>query len=218
MTQTNLQNNHNTTTHLGELERLTRGYARFSQNAAGLGNVLGGVLAMAMWLSANLTELPLWARLLFAAVPIGWIVAKETLRHRYYLRHGLVREAPDGSEQRFHVGLTAFTALVSLAIVTVVGYGLLTGAPLTWQTLGYLALVISLPVFVWFHMRTTEEYLVGVLLFVQAAVILAGGRYDVSWQNAYFPLFALIAIVAGVKQHLDYRKLNRALQRLRRQV
>jgi hypothetical protein len=218
MTQTSFQHHNDNSKDFNQLERLTRTYARFSQNAAGLGNVLGGILAMAMWLTANAVELSLWSRLLFAAFPIVWVIVKETLRQRYYLRHGLVREIPDASDLRWHVIKTAFTTLVSVYVISVIGSRTISGTPITWETLGYLAFVASLPVFVWFTMRTNEEYLVGVLLFIQAALFLAGSHYEISWQNAYFPLFALIAILAGLKQHYDYHKLERELQGLRQQT
>jgi hypothetical protein len=217
MTQTNSPHNIRLE-HVDRLKRLTRAYARFAENAAGLGNVLGGVLAITMWLTANAVELSLWSRLLFAAFPIVWVIAKETLRQRYYLRHGLARETPNTSERNWHIAKTAFTTLVSVYVIRVVGSRTMSGTPVTWETLGYLAFVSSLPVFVWFTMRTTEEYLVGVLLFVQAALFLAGSYYEISWQNAYFPLFALIAITMGFKQHHDYRKLERDLDALRQQT
>lgn len=218
MAQTSLQHQNDNSKDFNQLERLTRIYARFSKNAAGLGNVLGGVLAMTMWLTANTLELTLWSRLLFAAFPIVWVITKETLRQRYYLRHGLVREKPDTSERNWHIAKTAFTTLVSVYVIRVIGSRTMSGTPVTWETVGYLAFVSSLPVFVWFAMRTNEEYLVGILLFIQAALFLAGSHYEISWQNAYFPLSAVIAITVGIKQHFDYRKLERELQGLRQQA
>jgi hypothetical protein len=146
---------------------------------------------------------------LFAAVPLVWIAAKETLRRRYYLRHGLVAEPWDPTQRRWHIGFTAFVAFVALWVAFVVVRAAFEAGALPPDFIGYLAFVIAMPACVWWFMRSTEEFLVGVVLFSQAAVIVAGGEYP--WWNLHFAAFALIAIVAGFKQHRDYLKLDRAL-------
>lgn len=138
------------------------------------------------------------------------------MRRAYYQRHGHVSEVLSAEERRWHVILTGITALISLFILgsffVAKGAGLTEASP--WQQAGYLAFVLALPILVWFFMRTTEEYLVGVLLVCQAAVLLAGGNYPLSWQNAYFPLFAAFAVIAGFRQHCAYLKLERRLRDL----
>jgi hypothetical protein len=191
------------------LAALTKGYARFARSAAGLGTVLGGVLLLAMWAGSNLLDLDTGGRLALATFPIVWIVAKELLRRRYYLRHGLVRDAWEPAQRRWHIGFTAFTAAVASWIVFVVIRAAIDAGGLPPGKVGYLAFVIAMPACVWWFMRSTEEFLVGVVLFSQAAVIVAGGEYP--WWNLHFAAFALISIVAGFKQHRDYLKLDRAL-------
>ena len=199
-----------------DLSDLTRQYARYARNAAGLGNILGGVLTMAMYIVGLTLPLTAAGRVGLALVPLVWIAAKEMLRRAYYQRHGRVTEVPSAEERRWHVILTGITALISLFILGSFFLGGRAGPAEAspWQQAGYLAFVLALPVLVWFFMRTTEEYLVGVLLVCQAAVLLAGGNYPLSWQNAYFPLFAAFAVVAGFRQHRAYLKLERQLRNL----
>lgn len=138
------------------------------------------------------------------------------MRRAYYQRHGHVSEVLSAEERRSHVILTGITALISLFILVsfFVAKGTRLAEASAWQQAGYLAFVVALPVLVWFFMRTTEEYLVGVLLVCQAAVLLAGGNYELEWQNAYFPLFAAFAVVAGFRQHSTYLRLERQLRSL----
>lgn len=211
-TQTNLQEKEP----YSNLSDLTRQYARYARNAAGLGNILGGVLAMAMYIVGLMLPLTVAGRVGLALVPLVWIVVKETLRRTYYQRHGHVSEVLNAEERRSHVINTGITALISLFILG--GFFVAKGVGLAeasaWQQGGYLVFVLALPVLVWFFMRTTEEYLVGVLLVCQAAVLLAGGNYPLSWQYAYFPLFAAFAVVVGFQQHRAYLKLERQLRDL----
>src|SRR5690606_37949838 len=120
-----------------------------------------------------------WGRLALASAPIIWIVAKELLRSRFYQRLGRVAEPWSTSQRRWHMGYSAFTALVC---VTVVGYLLYLArnepAVLLYpESLGYLAFVVAMPFLVWYYMRTPLEFIIGVFLVAQAAVVLAGSSY-----------------------------------------
>lgn len=197
-----------------ELSELTRRYARFSRSAAGLGSVVGGVLALVAYFTGALAPLAPWSRLLLATTPLLWIGAKELLRHRYYQRFGRVVERPDPSHHRWHVALTIFIAVLSVGIVVVVVGGLIMGG---WRTepfsqwLGYLAFVVAMPFLVWRYMRTMVEFVVGVFLVAQAAVVLGGGNYELG-QQLQAPVFAVVLIVFGVREHLEFRALARRLE------
>lgn len=197
-----------------QLQDLTRRYARFSRRAAGLGNVLGGVLYLIVFFVGTLAPLQTWSRLLLALTPIVWIVAKETLRRRYYQRYGRVSEPADRSVWRWHAALTAFTALISGSILVYALIRAATDPPdaFAWQALGYLAFVIAMPVLVWLYLWTAEEFIVGVGLITQAAVILAGGNYGLLGANTGAALFAVVMIALGIRQHGDFMRLERELR------
>ena len=196
-----------------ELSELTRRYARFSRSAAGLGSVLGGVLALVAYFTGALAPLAPWSRLLLASTPLVWIGAKEALRHRYYQRFGRVVERPDRSEYRWHVVLTIFIAVVSAGVTVVMVGGMVmsgwTALPLA-RWLGYMAFVVALPFLVWRYMRTMAEFVVGVFLVAQAALVLGGGNYELG-QQIQAPVFAVVLIVFGIREHLEFRVLTRRL-------
>ena len=199
---------------LSELERrreLTRRYARYERHAAGAGNILGGALGIVVYLCSALLPLRGLARLLLCAAPLVWIVAKEALRRRFYQRFGRVSEPPSPAQRRWHLGLTGFVTVLSVSIV---GRLLVSGRLAHPEPVaGYLAFVVAMPVITWLFLPTTEEFLVGILLLCQSAVLAAGAHYTLSSQP-YAIGFALLAILAGWKQHRDFVVLQRELSAL----
>lgn len=195
------------------LEELTRRYARFSLSAAGLGSVLGGILALATWLVGGLAPPEEgWHRLVLASAPLVWIGAKEALRHFHYQGLGRVDQVWSRTDRRWHVGLTIFTTLVCAGvIVTLVARapGGATGL-LDPPWLGYLAFVAAMPVLVYRFMRTPLEYVAGVFLVAQAAAVLAGGHYEL-WQQPQVPLVAVALVVLGAREHREFRAVRREL-------
>lgn len=198
------------------LARLTRRYARYSRSAGGLASVLGGGLALVAYVVGGLAPpegIP--GRAALALAPFVWIAAKEVLRRRLYQTLGRVGERWDRKDRRLHVGFTAFTTVVSAVVIIGVGWPTAAGggaAPTaTW---GYVALVAAMPVLVWFFMRTPLEYVVGVFLVCQAALMLAGSHYEL-WEQPQAPLAALALVVLGVRQHLEFRRLRRELDEVR---
>jgi hypothetical protein len=199
-----------------ELERLsavTREYARFSRSAAGLGSVLGGVFGLVSYFAGALAPLTWWSRAALAALPLVWIVAKELLQRRYYQRHGRVEEVERAGERRLHRFLTATIAVVSIAVVgwllrDVIVHG--RGDREWWELAGYLAFVAAMPFLVWRYLRTPLEFIVGVFLLAQAAVVLGGGRYELG-EQLQAPIASLVLIGLGAWEHWSYRKLERRL-------
>jgi hypothetical protein len=197
---------------LTELAEVTRAYARYSRSAGGLSLVIGGVLCLAAYFIGALADLGQAMRFLLAGTPLLWIVSKVALTQWLYQRHGRVKEAVSRSDRLWHIGFTAFTAAVSAGIVIFVFTR--GGLGLGWEIYGYLAFVIALPVLVWFFMRTWMEFVIGVFLVAQAAVVLAGGNYELG-QQPQAPIVAAIAVAWGVKEHLDYRRIRERMQALR---
>lgn len=195
------------------LQDLTRRYARYSLSAGGLGSALGGVLALVTYfIGALATPDGPWGRIALAAAPFLWIGGREALRRGYYQALGRVVEVRTAGERRWHLGFTLFTAAVSLFVVGAIGWRILVqGAPApdTGQW-AYLVLVTALPWLVWRFMPTPLEFIVGVFLVAQAAVILAGGHYEL-WQQPQVPFVAVVFIAIGVKQHLEFRAIRQEL-------
>ena len=81
--------------------------------------------------------------------------------------------------------------------------------------IGYLLFVAAMPVLVWFYMKTPFEFIAGVFLIAQSAVILAGGHYDLGSQ-LQAPIAAVVLILYGLRQHLEFRNLQRELRCLAR--
>jgi hypothetical protein len=199
------------------LADLTRRYARYSISAGGLASVLGGLLALVAYLLGAVAPPDgLLGRGALALTPFVWIAAKEALRRGYYQRLGRVVEARTRSERRWHLGFTAFTALVSASIVGVILWLRLfsDAGAFGWGIIGYLALVATMPVLVWYFMKTPLEFIVGVFLVCQAALMLVGMSYSL-WQQPQAPIAAVALMVVGVRQHRDFRRLRRELADLR---
>lgn len=183
-------------------------------SARGLGSVLGGALALVTYfLGALVPDLSTGGRVALAAAPLVWIAVKELLRSRYYQRFGRVEEARPALDRRLHLGLTLFTALVSAGIVVTV---LVREWPVQWDVgiAGYLMYVAAMPLLVWLFMRTPLEYVAGVFLVAQAALMLSGGNYSL-WQQPQAPIGGLALIVLGLRQHAEYLRISRELESLR---
>ncbi len=200
------------------LGELTRRYARYSLSAGGLSNVLGGALVLATYfIGALAVPTSLAGRLALASAPIIWIVAKELLRRHYYQRLGKVDEVRTATDRRWHLAFTLFSAVIGAAVIA----GTLVAArndpaPLADPgVIGYLLFVAAMPVLVWFYMKTPFEFIAGVFLIAQSAVILAGGHYDLGSQ-LQAPIAAVVLILYGLRQHLEFRNLQRELRCLAR--
>jgi|SRR5690554_2161125 len=199
---------------LGRLASLTRRYARFSVSAGGLGSVLGGALVIVAYLVGALVPEPsTGVRFALASAPLVWIAVKELLRSRYYQRHGRVEEARSGADERLHLGLTLFTAVVSVGVFAFVVARAWPG-PFDAGTVGYLAYVAAMPLLVWLFMRTPLEFVAGVFLVAQAALMLAGGSYRLG-EQPQAPVAGVVLVVLGVLQHREFLRLERDLRSLR---
>src|SRR5690606_41248867 len=74
--------------------------------------------------------------------------------------------------------------------------------------------VAAMPLLVWLFMRTPLEYVAGVFLVAQAALMLSGGNYSL-WQQPQAPIGGLALIVLGLRPHAEYLRISRALESLR---
>ncbi|MFA5685764.1 MAG: hypothetical protein WC995_14575 [Lysobacteraceae bacterium] len=194
------------TAQLSRLAENTSRYARYSRSAGGLSLVIGGVLCLAAFTIGATVELtPAWRYVLVAA-PLLWLASKELLRAFYYQRAGAVRERLSDKQRRGHFWMVAYLAAMALLIIG--GLAWSAGAR-TWQWPGiaYVAIVAAMPLVAarWFW--STGDFLVGVLLVCQAAVVIVGLNYPWYW-ILIAALYAAIAIPTGWREHRDYLRLR----------
>lgn len=192
-----------------DLQSLTERYARYSRSAGGLSNVIGAVLVVAAFAIAAFVPLTPALRIALAATPFLWLATKETMRQAYYQRAGgaLQQVSPTLRRQRrWMVGyLLAVSAFVVGGVFWMGGTGALRG-----PILGYLVLVAFLPFAAWRWFWSIGDFFLGVLLFCQAAVVFAGGRYDGLWLVFVIGCAGFAALV-GLREHCDYLQLRSAL-------
>src|SRR3546814_19521736 len=76
-----------------------------------------------------------------------------------------------------------------------------------WPGIAYVAIVAAMPLVAarWFW--STGDFLVGVLLLCQAAVVIVGLNYSWYW-ILIAALYAAIAIPTGWREHRDYLRLR----------
>ena len=205
---------------LDQLQQLTERYARYRNSAGGLSSVLGGLLSLVMFFTALLVPLATVERSVLALAPLLWLLSKEALRRFYYQRSGAVGEKLSASQHRQHVWLTLFVAAVSTAIVAAglwkfgVG-GLLT---LPWPKLSYFLIAVLMPLIVWRWLWSSSDFIAGVCLMCQAAVIIAGSNYRLDFLGVYLIAMALLCIFYGVREHRDYLSLRSELQQVRQRL
>lgn len=212
---------------LQELEMLTRCYARYSRSAGGLGFVLGGVLCLASYLAGGLLPLTLPLRIALMAIPLAWLLAKTGLSRFYYQRYGHVEEQESEAERRRQQRVVVMSLVIALLIVA----GLLQMTWPNWKSLipngiGYIALVLMIPLAAKFWLRTRLEFIVGTFLFCQAAVVSAGFTYPLpgtahtlsfsllSIITLMFPIAALGMIHVGMLDHRRYQQIVARMEQL----
>ncbi|MEW9572558.1 hypothetical protein ABQJ54_12435 [Rhodanobacter sp. Si-c] len=212
---------------LCELESLTRDYARYSRSAGGLASVLGGVFCLSSYLLGGLLPLTPLLRIGLVALPLVWLLARWSMVHRYYQRLGHVEEQEGTAEHRTHrlcVGVTLVVA--ALQTVSALMHGVQPSPGVT----AYLALVWLLVLAGWRWLRSPLDFVVGVFLFCQAALLCVGRVYPVIGTSAaldalpmellalLFPLAALLMVARGMADHRRFLQLRERLLRLRNAV
>lgn len=199
-----------TTSDLDRLRGLTERYARYSRSAGGLSSVFGGILVLGVFLVGAFAPLTSGMRWALASAPLFWLLGKELLRALYYQRHGGVGEHISPQLQRKHRWMVLYLFAISALVVTGVLW-LKRDTGLQGPMLGYLLLVVALPVVAMRWFWSESDFLVGVLLFCQAAVVFAGGHYGGAW-IAFAGLGASIAVVNGIREHREFLQIREQLR------
>lgn len=191
---------------LSRLAENTSRYARYSRSAGGLSLVIGGVLCLAAFTVGATVELTPALRWALVGAPLLWLLSKELLRGLYYQRAGAARERLSDRQRRMHLWMVAYLAAMSLLIIAGVAW---TGGARAWQWPGiaYIAIVAAMPLIAarWFW--SVGDFLVGVLLVCQAAVVIVGLHYPWYW-ILIAALYAATAVTTGWREHRDYLRLR----------
>jgi len=206
---------------LPEIQRLTRAYARFWQDARGLGHVLGGGLLLFSLYLVDHVRLGVFGRLGLGAAPFAWIYCRSWLRDHYYQASGRVVERQKRWEQVVQSLLTGIVALVSLAAAGFLSYGL-------WRSFSWwsvpgsvvcLLLLLAMPFLVWRHLRAPYEFVVGTALFALSGLLLSGSPLIgtapsglVRGFMAMAKVVALVMVLVGVTEHASFLKLRRRMR------
>ncbi|GAB3303808.1 hypothetical protein [Luteimonas notoginsengisoli] len=191
---------------LSRLAENTSRYARYSRSAGGLSLVIGGVLCLATFVVGATVELTPALRYLLVGAPLAWLLSKELLRAFYYQRAGAARERLSDKQRRMRRWMVAYLAAMSLLIIAGVAWTAGTRA-WQWPGIAYIAIVAAMPLVAarWFW--SVGDFLVGVLLVCQAAVVIVGLHYPWYW-ILIAAIYAAIAVTTGWREHRDYLQLR----------
>lgn len=193
---------------LDQLAARAQRYARYSRSAGGLSSVIGGLLLFGSFLANAFAALDPAERIALALTPVLWLAAKELLRALYYQRDGRVLQAPTAKEQREHRGMVTYLAVVAAIVLGVFAYtAFSTGKFPGPGMLGYALIVAALPLVAWRWFWSVSDFLVGVLLMCQSAVVIGGGNYPAIWL-VYVGACAAIAVFFGLREHREYLALR----------
>jgi len=212
---------------LAEIKKLTREYGEFSRDAVGLGHVLGGGLVfLSAYLIQRQIDLGVGARLLLGAAPFAWILGKEWLRQHYYQFSGMVAQPRRRWESALLLIFTGALALVNLAVAGWVVYRLLQDFSwwLVLSSVVYVAMLLAMPFLVWRYLRAPYEFLCGAFLLTLSTVLLSGtpltpsGRVGIVYLSVVYllrlpaMLVALVMVLVGFVEHMEFLKLRREIR------
>lgn len=144
--------------------------------------MIGGLLLLASFAANAFAELTFWQRIALALTPVLWLLAKELLRAGYYQRDGRALQVPSAQERRNQRLVVAYLAVISAIVLGVFVYAAVEVGRLPGPgMLGYAVIVAVLPLVAWRWFWSVSDFLVGVLLMCQAALVIGGGSYPAIW-------------------------------------
>ncbi len=195
---------------LDRLRGLTERYARYSRGAGGLGLVVGGVLLLCAFLLGAFLPLGRVLQVALVSLPVVWLLTRELLRRFYYQRDGRALQQVPPALKRQRRWMTFFLFTISALVIGGVLFANGGDLPRSGM-LVYLVLVGALPFVALRWFWSLGDFLVGVLLFCQAAVVAAGGAYG-GWWLVYAAGCATLAMVAGLREHREFLAIRAALR------
>jgi hypothetical protein len=202
-----------------QVQRLAEEYAHYSASKNGLGNVLGGIAGIAIYLINGLLGRSLWTTILTIGITITWLGGKEILRARLYQTFGRVKAISTRYTRAFLSWITGLSILAALSIWILAWIAFLNPG----LSIGPIRLVLallcaaSLPWLGWRYLRTLDEFIIGFFLLICCAITSLGSAMVPpgieGWLGTlWVPLYALILIRRGIIEHRAFPHLARAFQ------
>ena len=192
---------------LAEIQQLTREYASFSQRRSGLGNVLGGVAGVLIFLALWL----LGPGAVTAAITLGltvvWLVGKEVIRQRLYRPFGDAREFWPEPERRSHRIIVCVLAIFLAGFAVAIVVHTVTASASWAIAVPYLLFCLVTPWITWRYLRTANEGVVGLYLLFASAVTCAGFVPDPLLFAAILPLYSVLLIGLGLREHRQFQQV-----------
>ncbi len=197
---------------IDHLQQITQEYASYTQSRGGLGNVLGGTMGLIVVTAVWLLGASVATAVLTCGATLVWLAGKEVIRRRVYQAFGNARElwpAPQRQRHTVVVSLIAAVLVVFAGMVVVHVLTVRTPWSLAWP---YLVFCLVTPWIAWRYLRTDHELMVGVFLLLASAVTAASFIPDRLVFTAIVPLYSVILILLGMKEHRQYQALAARLR------
>ena len=189
-------------------QQLTQEYASYSQSRNGLGNVLGGVAGLVIYVANGL----LGPGLPTAAITIGltvlWLIGKEVIRRRLYRSFGEAREIWAPTARTWHI---AIVILLAGLIFGMLIWGIFSGRFANVRMWPAFLIYAAIPVISWRYLRSINEFLIGVPLLIACAYTSMGGAGGF-WDQLQIPLYAAVMIAIGIAEHRQFQVLAARLR------
>ncbi|MGQ0802072.1 MAG: hypothetical protein ACT4NL_18395 [Pseudomarimonas sp.] len=201
---------------LERLEALTRDYSRYSQSAGGLAAILGGLTCLASYLVGGVLPASPVVQCALIGMPLLWLLAKHMLARHYYQRFGRVTELITSADVLRHRLFVGFTGVVCMIVAACFIAERQPIGERAWElaSVGYLAVVMVLPLATFHSLRTPLDFVIGVFLLCQAAMAMIVQSYPLLSVAALFPVVALVLIAVGIRDHQRFTALAAELRRL----
>lgn len=186
-------------------------YVRYARGRNGLGNVLGGLAGLAIFLVNGLGGPGMWTALLTIGLVIIWLAGKAIIRRRLYYRPaGLASKVEAPALPTVHRLLVILLLLLAADLWAIF---LAQGAGPERQLWPYLAFYSVMPWLARRYLRTVGEYVGGVFLLLACAITAVGGGHEL-WRNLQMPVFAAALIGVGLAEHRQLQRQARLLRLL----
>lgn len=147
------------------------------------------------------------AAALTLTVTATWLVGKEVIRRRVYRRFGEAREIWPAAKRREHLVMVGMIGVVVAVLAVLIVLHALLDKPEWAKSLPYLVFCLGTPWIAWRYLRTANELMVGVFLLFACAVSAAGFTPDHVVNTAILPLYSMLLIGVGLKEHRQFTLL-----------
>ncbi len=195
---------------IDETQSLTRHYANYQRQKGGLGHASGGLVLLAVALLAWLMKPGPISALFIYGLILLWLIGKEVLSNRLYTPLGRVKERRSPDEKRSRLLRTLGSTLLIAGIVLST---FLQHTPTLLQLI-YLAFFLFIVIYTTrFCLYRRGEWLPGLLMLLISTLSTLGSGTDMlRWLLLLSFVVALVCIVQGVREHLQFRALMEQLQ------